>query len=245
MKIRKAFAFALAALLLPCAAAADGEIVVSGARVELGEIAAAPEAVRALDLGPAPPPGGSAVLDRELVIGLIRAAGVDPGTVPLPRALRVVGASRKWTPRELTALVIPAIQNSMPRGVKLTYVDARSAIVTPPDAVAGRAEIPRPPKKAGLFKTGVIVPIVAGGNVVHRVPVSVTFDVSDAAARPDVLRGSRVTLVIDRRSARIGASGVSLSDADIGSVTEFRVEKTGKVVRARLEGTDIASVVFP
>jgi hypothetical protein len=170
---------------------------------------------------------------------------VDPASVQLGRVLRVVGASRKWTPRELTALVIPAIQNALPRGVKLTYVDARSTLVTAPDATAGRAEIPRPPKKAGLFKTAVIVPIIAGGNVVQRVPVTATFDVSEAAASPDVLRGARVTLVIDRRSARIGAAGISLSDTDIGSVAEFRVEKTGRVVRARLEGTDIASVVFP
>jgi hypothetical protein len=239
---------ALATLVATSAAvpagAAEG-IVISGPRIELGEIGSAPESLRALDVGPAPPPGGSVALDRDHVMSLVRAAGGDPQTVLLPRVLRVTSASRKWSPAEVTAFVTPAIQNALPKGVTLTQVEAKIPLLAAPDAQVGRAEIPKAPKKAGLFRTGVIVPIIAGGTVVQRVAVTATFDVSDAAARPDVLRGSRVTLVIDRRSARIGASGVAMADTDVGAVAEFRVEKTGRVVRARLEGTDLASVVFP
>jgi hypothetical protein len=240
------FYFVVAALGLgaPVAMAADG-LVVAGSRIELGEIASAPEALRTLDVGPAPPPGGSVALDREHVLALVRAAGGDPQTVALSKVIRVVGASRHWTTAEVTSFVTPSIQNALPRGVALTHVEARIPLLSSPDAQVGRAEIPKPPKKAGLFRTGVVVPIVVDGTVVQRVSVTATFEVSDAAARPDVLRGSRVTLIIDRRSARIGAAGVALSDTDVGVVAEFRVEKTGRVVRARLDGTDIASVVFP
>jgi len=105
--------------------------------------------------------------------------------------------------------------------------------------------VPKPPKHAGPFRTAIVVPIVADGAVATRVTVSATLEVGGAAARPDVGRGGRVTLVIDRRSARIGAAGVALGDCDVGDVGEFRVDKTGRVVRARLDAPDLASVVSP
>lgn len=217
-----------------------------GPRVELGELVkAAPEAVRNLDLGPAPPPGATALLDRDRVASELRAAGVEPKSVGLPLLLRVVGASRRWSPAELSAFVRPAIEDALPRGVSLRHLDTKMSLVTAPAPQVGHAEIPRPPRHTGVFRTAVIVPIVADGEVTARVTVSVTLDVSDAAARPDVARGSRVTLVIDRRSARIGAPGIALADTDVGDVAEFRVDKTARVVRARLDATDLASVVSP
>jgi flagella basal body P-ring formation protein FlgA len=118
-------------------------------------------------------------------------------------------------------------------------------LVAAPDAAVGRAEVPKAPKKAGPFRTAIVVPIVSAGQVAARVTVMATLDVSDAAARPDVARGARVTLVIDRRSARIGAAGIALADSDIGDVGEFRVDKTGRVVRARLDAPDLAMVISP
>jgi hypothetical protein len=243
-KLSALLALALAAA--PGIAGADGPLLVTGGRVELGEIVpTAPEALRELDLGPAPPPGGTALLDRDGVFSQIRSAGADPKTVPLPKLLRVVGASKRWSPPEVTAFVQGAVEAALPRGVALTHLEAKTPLVAAPDASAGHAEVPKPPKKAGPFRTAIIVPIVAGGQVTARVTVMATLDVSEAAARPDVLRGSRVTLVIDRRSARIGAAGVALADADIGDVGEYRVDKTGRVVRARLDATDLAMVISP
>jgi hypothetical protein len=201
--------------------------------------------VRELDLGPAPPPGATALLDRERVAAELRRAGVEPKSVGLPRVLRVVGASRRWSPAELSAFLRPAVESALPRGVSLTHLDTKMSLVTAPDPQPGHAEIPRPPKHAGSFRTAVVVPIVTAGEITARVTVMVTLDVSDDAARPDVARGSRVTLVIDRRSARIGAPGIALADTDIGDVAEFRVDKTGRVVKARVDATDLASVVSP
>jgi hypothetical protein len=236
----------LAVLALPLAAAAETSLVVGGTRVELREIApSAPEAVRELDLGPAPPPGGSALLDPVRVAAQIRAAGVEPRTVKLPRVLRVVGASQRWSPAELSAFVRGAVEDALPRGVGLAHLEAKTPLVTSPDATVGHAEIPKPPKRVGPFRTAIVVPIVVGGEIAARVTLTATLDVSESAARPDVGRGTRVTLVIDRRSARIGAAGIALADADVGELAEFRVDKTGRVVRARIEAEDLASVVSP
>jgi Chaperone for flagella basal body P-ring formation len=243
---RLATAVAVALAVAPRVAAADGPLVVTGPRIELAELVPnAPEALRDLDVGPAPPPGGTALLDRDGVLSQLRSAGADPKTISLPKLLRVIGASRRWSPPEVTAFVRDAVEAALPRGVTLTHLEAKMPLVAAPDAAAGHAEVPKPPKHAGPFRTAVIVPIVTGGQVAARVTVMATLDVSDAAARPDVARGSRVTLVIDRRSARIGAAGIALADADVGDVGEFRVDKTGRVVRARLDATDLAMVISP
>jgi hypothetical protein len=138
-----------------------------------------------------------------------------------------------------------AVQDAMPRGVTLAHLEAKMPLVAAPDAVVGHAEVPKPPKHAGVFRTSVVVPIIADGAVVTRVTLSATLEVSEGAARPDVAKGTRVTLVIDRRGARIGAAGVALADSDLGQIGEFRVDKTGRIVKARLDATDLASVVSP
>ncbi|HEX3596973.1 MAG TPA: flagella basal body P-ring formation protein FlgA [Polyangiaceae bacterium] len=247
MSARRVYGLAAAAVFaLAATARADTPITVSGNRVELAELAPnVPDAIRSLDVGAAPPPGGSMLLDRDRVLTELRAAGVDPKTVALPKLLRVVGAAKHWSAPELTAFVRGSVEAALPGGVALSHLETKIPLITAPDAVAGRAEVPRLPKHAGVFRTSIVVPIVADGAVASRVTLSATLEISDAAARPDVSRGSRVTLVIDRRSARVGAAGIALNDSDIGDVAEFRVDKTGRVVKARLEAPDLASVVSP
>lgn len=239
--------FAASAVALVAAGArAEGALIVAGSRIELGELCpTAPEAARSLDIGPAPPPGASALLDRERVLSQLRAAGLDPNALSLPKLLRVVAASKRWTPPEVTAMARAAVEAAMPRGVALAHLEARMPLVAAPDAVVGHAQVPKPPKHAGAFRTSIVVPIIADGAVVTRVTVGATLEVSEGAARPDVARGARVTLVIDRRGARIGAAGIALADADVGDVGDFRVDKTGRIVKARLDATDLASVVSP
>ncbi|HEX4335194.1 MAG TPA: flagella basal body P-ring formation protein FlgA [Polyangiaceae bacterium] len=234
------------ALVLAGTVHADAPVIVSGGRVELVELVpSVPDAIRNVDVGQAPPPGGTMLLDRDRVLAQLRAAGVDPKSVALPKLLRVVGASKRWSPLELTAFARASVEAALPGGVTLSHLEARMPLVAAPDAVIGHAEVPKLPKRAGVFRTSVVVPVIADGAVVSRVTLSATLEISDAAARPDVARGGRVTLVIDRRSARIGAAGVALNDSDIGDVGEFRVDKTGRVVKARLDAPDLASVVSP
>jgi len=239
--------------LLGCAVASFGvlalgetTLVVKGSRVELAELCPqVPEALAKIDLGPAPPPGGSVLLDREHIVATLTAAGVDAKTVALPKLLRVVSASKRWPPLELVSLVRGSVEAALPSGVTLTHLEAKLPLVAAPDAIPGHAEIPRLPKRTGPFRTSVVVPIIADGAVASRVTLNATLEISESAARPDVPRGGRVTLVIERRSARVGAAGIALNDSDIGDVAEFRVDKTGRIVKARLDAPDLASVVSP
>ena len=243
------FAAALLSLALASSGAtarAEGPLTVSGSRVELSELCPnVADAIRNVDLGPAPPPGGTTLLDRDRVVAALAAAGVEVKSVRLPKLLRVVGASKRWTPLELTAFMRAAVEGALPTGVTLAHLEAKLPLVAAPDAVPGHAEIPRLPKKAGVFRTTAVVPVIADGAVATRVTLNATLEISDAAAKPDVARGGRVTLVIDRRSARVGAAGIALNDIDVGDVTEFRVDKTGRIVKARLDAPDLASVVSP
>jgi hypothetical protein len=228
------------------AAFADGPLTVAGSRVELVELCpGVPDAIRNTDLGPAPPPGGSVLLDRDRIVATLTAAGIDAKSVGLPKVLRVVGASKRWSPLEVTAFTRRSVEGALPPGITLAHLEAKLPLVASPDAVTGHAEVPRLPKRAGVFRTTIVVPIIADGAVAARVALSATLEISDAAARPDVPRGGRVTLVIDRRSARVGAAGIALNDSDVGDVTEFRVDKTGRIVKARLDAPDLASVVSP
>jgi len=128
----------VAGLLAATTAFADAPLAVAGARVELGEICpTAPEAVRDMDVGPAPPPGGSVLLDRERVLAQLRAAGVDPKSVALPKLLRIVSSSRRWSPPELAEFVRGAVEAALPRGVSLTHLDVRVPLIAAPGANAG------------------------------------------------------------------------------------------------------------
>jgi flagella basal body P-ring formation protein FlgA len=236
----------LALLLSPLPASAQAPLVVAGSRIEVGEIVpSAPDGIREIDVGPAPPPGATALLDRDRVVAQIRAAGADPSTLKLSRVLRVVGAAKRWSPAELGTFVEAAVEAALPRGVRLLHVEAKMPLVAAPDAVVGHAVIPKPPRHAGVFRTAVVVPIVTDGQIAMRVTVNATLDVSEGAARPDIARGSRITLVIERRSSRVGAAGIALADSDVGETADFRVDKTGRIVRARIDSMDLASVVSP
>jgi hypothetical protein len=241
-------AASLAVAVASVGAPAHGEapLTVSGSRIELVELCpTVPDALRNTDLGPAPPPGATALLDRDRVIATIAAAGIDAKGLSLPKVLRVVSAAKRWTPPELATFARGSVEAALPPGVTLTHLETKLPLVAAPDAVTGHAEVPRPPKRPGVFRTSVVVPIIADGAVAGRVMLSATLEISESAARPDVPRGGRVTLVIDRRSARVGAAGIALNDTDVGDVTEFRVDKTGRIVKARLDAPDLASVVSP
>jgi len=67
--------------------------------------------------------------------------------------------------------------------------------------------------------------------------------VQPSAARPDVLRGAALTLVIDTGGARVAATGVALGDASLGEVVLCKVLRTRKVLRARLLSRTEAEVM--
>jgi len=55
----------------------------------------------------------------------------------------------------------------------------------------------------------------------------------------------RLASILPANASIEQAASALFSDADIGDVGEFRVDKTGRVVKARLNATDLAMVISP
>ncbi|MCA9633070.1 MAG: flagella basal body P-ring formation protein FlgA [Myxococcales bacterium] len=227
----------------PTASAAPKEIEVKGAHIELGEVwTDAPEDYREIDLGRAPPPGASRLLSRAAVLRQVEAAGFDPAKVEFPTSVRVRSAARKLTSEELEELVTPAISEALKTGIELKKVSVSRGVTLPPDATLQAVEMPKPPKRRGAYRTSAIIKWVSDSETVARVPVSVTLYITDRGASADIEKGANVTLVIERKGARITARGQALTSGDAGDVIQVRVLKTNKVLRARIESEHVAKV---
>lgn len=225
------------------ASAAPKELEVQGAHIELGEIwKEAPEDYRDIDLGRAPPPGASRLLSRAAVLRQVKLAGFDPQRVKIPNSVRVRSAAKKLTAQELEELVAPAVSGALKSGVELKKVSATRGVTLPPDATLQGVEMPRPPKRRGAYRTSAIIKWVSDSETVARVPVSVTLFITERGASADVEKGANITLVVERKGARITARGQALTSGDEGDVIQVRVLKTNKVLRARIESEHVAKV---
>jgi len=206
-------------------------------------LVSAPPGIAEIDIGPAPPPGGNRLLVRAEIELVLRRRGVDTTKLVIPASVRIVSASKRVSPSELEAMVTPLILKNLPAGVTLTKVHPGYDVVVPPNATVGSADVPRPPRQRGPFHTTINVEMVSDGQVVARVPVPVILEVSELGARPDVARGARIGLVIDRRSLRITTLGSCLFDANVGDVTSVLVLSTSRVVKAKITSRDEAQIL--
>jgi len=225
-------------------APAPREVQVERGRVALEDVmASCPEAACKMDLGPAPPPGTSWLVDAALIRGALESAGENPKGFGEIRAVRVLSAARTLSPVELGELARPRIERELPPGVRITGVEAKAKVVVPLLGVPGAATLPRLPKRAGPTTTTAMVDILLDGALVRKVPVLVRLNIDASAARPDIPRGHVLTLVIERRSATISTDGVALRDAAIGEVAPFKVQRTGRVINARVKSAGVAQVL--
>jgi hypothetical protein len=242
--VRRAWLTILFALALPLSAGAEPTQSIDHARLLAGDIIkAAPAGVAEIDLGPAPPPGGTRLLSKTEIEQMLRQRGVDTSKLAIPAQIRIVGAAKRVSPAELAALITPVIVQRLAPGVALTKVQPGFDVVVPPSATVGTVEIPRHPRQKGSFRTTANVQMVADGEIVARVPVPVILEVSEEATRPDVARGSRIGLVIDRRSLRIMTQASCMLDANIGDVVSVLVVPTNRVVKAKITSRDEAQMI--
>lgn len=242
--MRHVWLLAALSLSLPLSASAEPTRSIDHARLLAGDvIPSAPPGVAEIDMGPAPPPGGNRLLTRNEIELTLRRRGVDTTKLAIPQSLRIIGASRRIVPAELTTLFTPFIVKRLPPGVTLTKMQPGYDVVVSPNATVGAVDIPRHPRQKGTFRTTATVEMVSDGEVVARVPVPVVLEVSDEAAHPDVTRGSRIALVIDRRSLRIMTQGSCMLDANVGDVTSVLVVSTSRVVKAKITSRDEAVIV--
>lgn len=231
-------------LSLSHGAHAESERLIDGTRVHLSDVSQDFDGdVAELDLGPAPPPGNTRTLPRSEVEAQLRAAGADASKLHMPRSLILRSAARHWSGEDLRALLEPGLSSALPHGVTLRTLKYLHPLVTSPKITVGDAHFPKIPKHQGEFTLTATVDLRQDDIVVLRVPVTVVVEVSEEATRPALLRGSRVSVVIEHGGARVSAVALSMSDAELGDITFFRVASTQRVLRARLESADTARVV--
>lgn len=219
------------------------EVRITGSRVLLKDVMpGCPEQVCAADLGAAPPAGASRLVAVDSMRAAFEASGV---TAPRLQAVRVLSAARVWSPSELGELLRPSIERKLPEGVRLLGVQPKAGATLPLLATVGECSLPVLPRRPGPSTTTAMVEFLHDGALVRRVAVQVRLLLSEQAARPGVQRGSPITLVIQRGSATVSAQGVALQDSEIGQTASFRVQPTGRIVQARIESAQLATVLEP
>jgi hypothetical protein len=236
----------LVAGLSPALGAAEAEKIVSVTtrRLQLAQLwPACPAALCTADLGAAPPPGTSLLLARDAIVRALAKLSRELPELGLPEAVRVQSEARVLAPDQVNDLAYASVQSALPVGVTLTRVESKLPLTVPLTSTFGRTELPRIPRRAGPLTTSGTIEVLHEGVVYARAPVTLLLVVSEAAARPDVIKGSDLTLVIARNGATISARGVAMQDAEIGQVALFKVPLTGKVLRARVESADRALVM--
>jgi hypothetical protein len=239
-----ALALGLGAVTPAFAAERERAVSVTGPRIALREVLPeCPERACDADLGPAPPAGSSRLLAAQAIRSAIQAAGEDASRFASLSSVRVSSAARALSRTELAELVRPAIEAELPASARLIGVEAKSALVIPLLATLGNCTLAALPKRAGAVTSTALVDFLHEGTLVRRVPILVRLMMSERAALADVPRGHVLSLVISRRGASVSTNGVALKPADIGQVGVFRVQRTGRVVQARIESASVALVV--
>lgn len=225
----------------PAAASPPLRVAVTGARVRVADVVPdAPPDAAAVDLGPAPAPGGTRLIERAAILRALRERqATEPAH--LPEAVRVSRRTRTLSPAELERLVRDALPpGRLPRGAALTAVRPPRALEVPAGWSAVAAELPRPPRRAGPFATTAYLSFLLGEDTLARVAVPVDLALPAGAAAPDLARGAAVTLVVRRGLVEVRASGSAGADADVGDTLPVVLRPAGRVLRARLVERDLA-----
>ena len=199
----------------------------------------------ALDLGPAPPPGGSRLFSLDDLRTAAILAHADISGVTLPPGVRVVRASRRYTDQELESLVRPALLAALPVGAAVIALHLPKSLLSVPDLQVGTIRISRLPKHPGATRVTPVAELTSNGATVARLAVAVDLQLDERAARYTLERGATLELVIDTGSARISATAAVMAPADVGDIVPCQVLNTRKVLRARIISRAEASVVQP
>jgi flagella basal body P-ring formation protein FlgA len=230
-------------LFWPAIAAADDNRIVSHARIKVSDVATISAPIGAVDLGPAPPPGGSRLFARAEIEDKVRAAGLDPSELKLPKSVRVVSASQRLAPEMLAKMAAPAVTRALPEGVTLEKVEPANELVIRPGTTVKSAAIAKLPRQKGVVHSTAILELATEDDVTTKIPVAITVDVSEGAAKADIPRGARVELVLERGAVRIATSATALADAEIGDTANVSIVATGRIVRARFVSRERAQIV--
>jgi hypothetical protein len=222
------------------------EFGVARSRIFLSDVAPlAPATVASLDLGPAPRPGASRLLDRSEIAALLP-EGITTNQLALPSAVRVVRKSRVLSASQIKKLATTTLNDAtLDRGAKLAQVRSSAAVLVPDGYDRVSARLKPLPRKAGRLSTSATLTFWEGDNAVADVEVPVDLDLPKSAAEPDIKKGARLTLVISRDLIDIRTAATANSDADIGESLPVTLVGTGKSMRATLLSKSSATPVSP
>jgi len=241
--VKRIFAF-IALSAWPLVAHAEPVRTVDHARLLLGDVlASAPAGLAEVDLGPAPPPGSSRLLTKAELERQLRERGVDLSKLAIPAAVRVVGAAQHIAPDKMAELATPAIIKELPPGVTLTSVRASYEVVVPPGAEIKSAKLSKIVRQKGTQRSTATLEFSSDGAPVANVPVAVVLEVSEQAARPDVVRQSRINISIERGAVKVSGTGQVMADANVGDKVSVLVLATGRVVKALIVSQNEAQLL--
>lgn len=242
MRFRPALILALA--LCTSAASAEDSRIVRGAQIHLSDLVASlPADVPDLELGSAPPPGTSRLLSRSDIENAAQKSGVSLKSLKLPAQVRVVSAAKRWSADELVNAALPSLTGSLPNGVTVKKAKASAKAVTAPNAIVTGVRLPKLPRREGEHLTTGTIELSSDGEIVARIPLSLTLDIGAAAAVAAITKGSRVQLMIESGPARVSATAIALNDGEIGDTLQFRVAATQKVLYGKVVDASSARVV--
>ncbi|HEX6275134.1 MAG TPA: flagella basal body P-ring formation protein FlgA [Polyangiaceae bacterium] len=240
---RAHFALSLALLVAAPALNAEPRVRVEGPTVRLADVVTnVPAELADFELCKAPPAGASRVLTRGDVLEKLRTAGADTTRLVVPASVRVETLAERWTPADVTERASSHVKAALQPGVELLKLKASQGAVVPVGTNVKGVSL-RVPRRAGTHQLSAMAELVRDGDVVARLPLSVSVTVSELALEPTVRRGALVSVYVENGNARVGASASALADTDAGEVAWFKVSSTGKVVKARVESRDLAKVV--
>lgn len=212
---------------------------VASTRVRLGDLVPdAPTDLRAVDLGPAPMPGGVRVIAREAVRDAYLERSLQ-APADLPASFTVGRRMQSVTARELEARIREVIGAAgLPRGVTLTSVRCPPTSLVPDGWQTLAVDLLGVPRRTGAARVSARVSLRQGDTVlaVLAVPMDVSLDAD--AVRPDVAHGAPVQLVIRRGLVEVTAPATAGVDARVGDVFPVVLHPAGRTLRARLiDGT--------
>jgi hypothetical protein len=241
----RAWAPLLAALLCATSVAvADEARVVRGAQVHLSDLVSElPAGVPDLEITAAPPPGSSRTIARGEIQDAADKNGISLKQVKLPTAVRVTSAAKRWSTEDLANAALPALTRALPNGVTVKRARATAKAVTSPSASISGVRVPRLPRREGEYLTTATIELSNDGQIVARIPLQLSLEISSAAAQPAITKGTRVQLMIESGPARITATAIALSDGELGDTLQFRVATTQKILYGKVEEPTLARVV--
>lgn len=219
-------------------------VEVEGARVTVADVVRnAPSDAASVDLGPSPALGGSRLIDRDTILRALREhQATEPARIP--EAVRVFRRTRTLRANELEEILRNALpRERLPRGAALTAIHAPRTLDVPAGWSSVTAEIPRPPRRAGPFVTTAQVSFVRDTEVLARVTIPIDLTFPPEAVRPDLARGSAVTLLVRQGLVEVRVSASAGTDADVGDTIPVVLRPAGRVLRARLIERDVALAV--